>query len=198
MNIEKVLYSSNTSILTRMNKEIMSYEEVLFKRITKELVDIIADLGSQKGRSKIECIISAFFYLHDELTQYDLIELTKMYDLRDVPLEEKKGFSMGTISSVVNKFVEQGYAKRDYRKDSSSNSKIPIFKYYYSANGTFIDNIRKATDRVQVFLTEIDQKLQNLDQKLQDTELQRKKGYEILNRFHKNMKSYINTYKRIM
>ncbi|MHA1112171.1 MAG: hypothetical protein ACTSRE_13770 [Promethearchaeota archaeon] len=184
-----------------MNKEgpkakNLTEDEGLFDEIQKELVDIITELGYQKGRSKKKSIISAILYVKDEITQQELREFTKIYDTRDVPFEKKKGFSMGIISTILNKYVEQGYVKKDFRKDA--NSKKPGHKYYYSANGTFTENLGKMTARANFFLGSIGRKLLEVDKQLENPESHQKKGRDKLVTFSDNMKLYLQAYKRLI
>ena len=157
-----------------------STERVQFEKIQSKLVGIVSEMGSQRGRNRRASEISAYLYLHKEITQKQLIKLT--------------GFSAGTISTSLNSYIEQGFVKKEFREDP--RTKKP--KYYYSVVGTFASNLSTLMKQAQLFLPLIAQKMQQVKVKLGKPGLEEKKGYSKLISFTKNMDIYLQEYGNLM
>ncbi len=71
-----------------MNEEVKN----IFIGVEKELVDVITEMGYQKGRSNKFSVISAYLYTREDVTQRSLKALT--------------GFSLSTISNALNRLEE--------------------------------------------------------------------------------------------
>lgn len=179
-----------------MKPQTTTEQDSMYQEIQKELVDILTEISYTKGRSKKEAIISSLFYVNNELTQQEIQEFTKIYDTRKIPLNKKKGFSRGIISSIINDFVDQGYLNREFRKkgDFSRGG----YKYYYSLKGSLRETLGIAVTRVNIFFAEINKKMIEIEKQLSNSTLKEKKGYKNLESFSKNMNQYLQANLKLM
>ena len=116
-------------------------DQKLFQEIQKELVEIIAEMGAQKGRSRKESIISALFYVKDELTQQDIREFTKIYDTRNP--DRTRVYNLNSLERKI--FLQCIDIKninqlKEIFKDTPEATLIEILKTFEEANIVFNEN----------------------------------------------------------
>ena len=146
------------------------------RTIEKKLTEIIADMGHLKGRSTKATKILAYIYLHREVTQQRLRELT--------------GYSLGTISTALQDLEKTGSVS----KTLSPNSP----RHLYKANGTLTQALSKSMTEFPTYLTQIKEFLKKTEEKLEKPSLQNKQGYETIKQFTDEMSTLIVTYEHTL
>lgn len=147
-----------------------------FLEVEKELIDVITELGYQKGRSNKFSVISAYIYTREEVTQAILRDLT--------------GFSLATISNALNKLEENNTIRKEFRKDDR--------QYHYFLNGTLSAILGRNMGDIQIYFSKIDSKLDEIKEKLKEPSLQGKNGYENIEEFVNKMKILIPAFQNVM
>jgi DNA-binding MarR family transcriptional regulator len=148
--------------------------KLLFTQVQHRLVDMLIEMGSQKGRSPKASKLSAYLYLKNEYTQSELKKLS--------------GLSLGTISNTLKEFVKQGFISREFRTDPQSGK----MKYYYSANNTFLRDLTTLQQKSYTILGDLLNKLLELKENLEKSNWQQKQGYEEIRTFCDRMESHLD------
>jgi DNA-binding transcriptional regulator GbsR (MarR family) len=146
------------------------------RSIEKKLTEIIADMGHLKGRSTKATKILAYIYIHQEVTQQHLQELT--------------GYSLGTISTALQDLEKTGTVS----KTPCPNS----HRHLYKANGKLMQALSKSMTEFPTYLTQMKEFLRKTEEKLKKPSLQNKQGYETIKQFTDEMSTLIVAYEHIL
>ena len=150
--------------------------EQIFRDVETKLVNIITEMGYQKGRASKFSIISAYAYTRENVTQKLLQEIT--------------GFSRGTISTTLQKLVSDNVLSKQYD---------PLLKQHvYHIDGTLEAILGGSTANFGGYFASISVKLKEVEQKLQQEGMETKRGYENIQHFIKEMQILIPAYDHVM
>ena len=150
--------------------------ESLFREVEKKLIRIITEMSYQKGRSVKFATIAAYSYVREKTTQKALLELT--------------GYSRGTISTTLQKLVDDKILDKKYDKKTR--------QYIYENKGNIQSTLGGALTDIQDFFSLIFEKLVEIEKKLQSEEIKSKKGYDNLDEFIQEMKILMPAYQHVM
>ncbi|MBN2156055.1 MAG: hypothetical protein JW776_08430 [Candidatus Lokiarchaeota archaeon] len=147
-----------------------------FEEIQRELVEIIAEMGYQKGRSNKFSIIVAYVYILGDVTQKILQDRTK--------------FSLSTVSNALNTLEENDTVYKKYNQDDH--------QYHYFLNGTLSDILGRNMGDFQTYFSQLSKKIQEVGEILKDTRLYDKKGYDNIKEFVEKMAILIPAFQNLM
>lgn len=146
------------------------------RTIEKRLINVIANLGYLKGRSPKFSEITAYVYVHQEVTQKILRELT--------------GYSLGTISTVLQILEKQGIIRKHLNPDTR--------EYHYELYGTLSQIGSRSLTHVQQYFSEIKEFFQAIEAKLAQSNLSKKKGYRNIRQLVDEMSILVPAYERVL
>ena len=162
MKIENfILYTPNKIIKMEPQKT----PKQKLKEIENHLVEVITSMGHLKGRSDKMAKIAAYITIRREATQKVLRKTT--------------GYSLGTVSSILQTLEKMGFVT----KKRSKNSREYIYKYeesYTQTQSKSMMNVFEYLSIIQKFLTQI-------EDLLNQPQLKGKEGYEDIKDFVETM-----------
>lgn len=146
------------------------------RTVEKRLVDILTNAGYLKGRSLKFSEIVAHIYIHREVTQRLLRELT--------------GYSLGTISTALQALEERGVVHKHSDPDTH--------EYHYELDGTISQTMFRSVTDFQRYLSQMKEFFRGIEAKLSRPNLSKKRGYENIRHFLDEMNVLIPAYERVM
>jgi len=165
--------------------------EVVFKRFEKEILEYFVETGLEKGRSEIESHILGYLMLHQNLTQKQIIELSREYFVKNT----RHGISKGSISAVLNGiYFKVGIIKKK-KIEGSKN----FFKYSMTRHVS-----RSTLENSKIGLALIDDFIshnQHISNSLKNIPTKEISDPNFYNKFLKRMndlEEFTNSYKIIM
>lgn len=176
INVEKTYIPHFPLCLTKMGNSKPRLIEGKLRTIEKRLVDILTKMGYMKGRSQKASEITAHIYVNQEITQKILRKLT--------------GYSLGTISTVLQILEKQGIVRKHSHPDTR--------EYHYELDGTISQIKFRSLIDVQRYFSQIEDFLREVEVKLSRPELSGKKGYEKIRQFVDEMKVLVPAYERVI
>ena len=150
--------------------------ESIFRDIEKKLIKTITEMSYQKGKSKKFSIIAAYSYVREKITQKTLQDIT--------------GYSRGTISTVLQKLVNDNVLQKHYDKETR--------QFTYENKGTLSSTLGGSLTNFQDTFPSILEKLYETESKLSIEGMKTKQGYENLQDFINEMKILMPAYQHIM
>ncbi|UYP44588.1 hypothetical protein NEF87_000873 [Candidatus Lokiarchaeum ossiferum] len=151
-------------------------KELIFRDIESKLIEIITKLSYQKGRSSKFSIIAAYAYVRENITQKKLQKITH--------------FSRGTISTSLNKLVNDNVLQKQY--DSESH------QFVYQLKGTLQSILGGSTANIGSYFSSISDKLKEVETQLNQKDMKDKKGYKNIQDFIQKMKIILPAYDHII
>ena len=150
--------------------------EEKLRTIEKRLIDILKNFGYLKGRSSKTSEIAAYLYVHQEVTQKILRELT--------------GYSLGTISTALRALEKRGHAHRHRDPDTR--------EYHYELNGTLLQITSRSVPDVQRYFSQMREFFGGIEAKLSRPHIPEKRGYENIRQFLDEMNDVIPAYEHAL
>ena len=141
--------------------------EQQLRDIESELVQIITNMGSLKGRSNKIAKISAYIAIRKKVTQKLLRELT--------------GYSLGSVSSSLQSLEKLGLVKK--QKDSTSR------EYLYIYDQNYAEPQSRSLGNVFEYFVQLENFLVKIEDKLNQPGFEEKSGYNSIKSFVDNMKA---------
>jgi DNA-binding transcriptional regulator GbsR (MarR family) len=148
----------------------------LYLELEKKLIQTIANMSYQKGRSPKFSTIAAYSYVREKVTQKTLHEIT--------------GYSRGTISIILQKLVDEGILDQVYDKKTR--------QYIYENNGTLRSILGGSLTNARDFFSFIIDKFNEVEEALKSEVLKSKRGYIHINEFVQEMKDLMPAYQQVM
>ncbi len=149
--------------------------EKQFRTVEKRLVELLTSAGYLKGRSRKFSTVTAYTYIHQEVTQKLLRKLT--------------GYSLGTISTALQTLEKQGVVHKHF--DPSTR------EYHYELDGTISQTLFRSLRDIQRYLSQIKEFFRGIEAKLSQPELFKKKGYENILQFINELNGLIPAYEQV-
>ena len=149
--------------------------EKQLRTVEKRLVNILTNAGYLKGRSRKFSEITAYIYIHQEVTQKILRKLT--------------GYSLGTISTALQILEKQGVVNK-YLDPSTR-------EYHYELDGTISQTLFRSLRDTQRYLSQIKEFFRGIEAKLSQPGLSKKKGYENIRQFLGELSALIPAYEQV-
>jgi DNA-binding transcriptional regulator GbsR (MarR family) len=133
-------------------------------------------MSYQKGNSKKFAIVAAYSYVRENIDQKTLQEIT--------------GFSRGTISTILQKLVNDNILQKKYNKETR--------QFTYENKGTLSSTLGGSLTNFQDTFPLMLEKLNETEKKLNIEEMKTKLGFDNLQDFISEMKILMPAYQHIM
>lgn len=146
------------------------------REIESRLVEIIADMGALKGRSKKMANITAYITIRKEVTQKLLRELT--------------GYSLGSVSSILQSLEQIGLVL----KEKGSDSRECLYKF----DESYTQPQSRAIGGILEYFSQLEKFFSKLEEKLDQPGFNEKKGYENVKGFVDDMKNLFPAFRNAL
>ena len=142
----------------------------------KQIIELFLEVGKSKGQTPIMSTILGYLLLHGSMTQKQLNDLT--------------GFSIGSISSVLNAMIGFGFVEKRLIQGTH------MFKYSFGGD---LSQVASKTGMLKLSINEEASKfMQDRISELSKESNQNKKGHDILVERMGQMMNFLKIHRKIL